>query len=272
MRCSCGRENRRDVKRAPNAASGCSSAWTRGAWPSTPRRWLALLARPGPGLPLRPRPGRAAVPAATPPPRDGPRPPPLHLAVTPPEYDDMGKLLDTLGSGYRHTKIAMNDLLDAERLRKYDVVFLTCGGAPRDWLGKRTGAGQRDVGGRLPRAAEDRPAAPHRRLRRFVDAGGTLYASDWQFGLVAIAFPEFVDLAKTPRRRRADRPRRGDRSGLAKAAGQGHRSELRRPGWQPAAFHQAKVDDLYPRQLSNGVRRPARPPPCWCNSLSAKAT
>ena len=117
---------------------------------------------------------------------------PLRLAVTPPEFDDMGKLLGTLGEGYRHTEIAMDDLLDATRLAKYDVVFLTCSGAPRSWLGQRLEEGDRGSSGifEVRKNIIDRLKTA---LRKFVGGGGTLYASDWQFQLVSVAFPEFVD-------------------------------------------------------------------------------
>ena len=51
------------------------------------------------------------------------------------------------------------------------------------------------LGGRVSRPAGSRPTGP-RRPARFVGDGGTLYVSDWQFGLVAIAFPEFIDRAQ----------------------------------------------------------------------------
>ncbi len=165
---------------------------------------------------------------------------PLRLAVTPPEYDDMGKLLDTLGSGYDYTKIAMNDLLDADRLRKYDVVFLTCGGVPQDWLGRRTGRGQRDATG-VFRVRPKIGQQVCQSLRRFVDAGGTLYVSDWQFGLLAIAFPEFVDLAKTNEGAVQTVHAEVIDPGLRKLLGKAVDLKFERPGWKPAAFHQAKV-------------------------------
>jgi hypothetical protein len=100
---------------------------------------------------------------------------PLRLAVTPvyvdkkgQEWDNMAKLLDNLGEGYRYTQIPTEQLLDSQRLKEYDVLFFTCGF-------------QRDY----------RDLAP--RLRDFVDNGGTLYASDWRYDAVAAAFPEYRD-------------------------------------------------------------------------------
>jgi hypothetical protein len=98
---------------------------------------------------------------------------PMRLAVTPTQndektgkWDDMGKLLNTLGEGYRFEMFPLADLFDAKKLAEYDVLFLTC--AP---------------GGKEPAVTEN--------LRNFVGKGGTLYASDWRYDCVALAFPEF---------------------------------------------------------------------------------
>ncbi len=90
------------------------------------------------------------------------------IAVTPPRYDNMGMLLDQLGTGYQYDNIDMSQLSDFEGLQKYDVIFLTC---------NAEGPG-------TPRVAEN--------LRRFVEGGGTLYASDLRYDMVAAAFPEAV--------------------------------------------------------------------------------
>ena len=99
-------------------------------------------------------------------------PRPLQIAVTPTQndnlgkWDDMGKLLDSLGKGYRYTEFPLRDLTDAKKLAKYDVVFLTC--AP---------------GGTETAVTEN--------LREYVSNGGTLYASDWRYDCIAHAFPDF---------------------------------------------------------------------------------
>lgn len=118
----------------------------------------------------------------------------LRLAVTPNEFDDMEKLLDSLGSGYRSTRLSLDALLDSDRLDDYDVIFLTCGGVPSDWLLRRP----RDI--RNGVSARPRPVIAkglYAALRKFVGHGGTLYASDWRFQILEIAFPEFTDSAKT---------------------------------------------------------------------------
>src|SRR6516225_480446 len=99
-------------------------------------------------------------------------PRPLRIAVTPTQndnlgkWDDMGKLLDTLGKGYRYTDYPLRDLTNAKKLAEFDVLFLTC--AP---------------GGTEPAVTQN--------LREFVSNGGTLYASDWRYDCVAQAFSDF---------------------------------------------------------------------------------
>jgi hypothetical protein len=164
---------------------------------------------------------------------------PLQLAVTPPEYDDMGKLLDTLGSGYRYAKIEMEDLWDVKKLRQFDVVFLTCGGVPRDWLGQQTGRGERDAEG-VFRPRPEVVDKLRRGLRRFVGGGGTLYASDWQYGVVAIAFPEFVDRSKIARGATQTVHAEVVDPALQKRLGKTIDLKFEKPSWQPAAFKESK--------------------------------
>jgi len=99
---------------------------------------------------------------------------PLRLAVTRSYqdkhvgvWDDMAKLLATLGEGYRFRLIETRELDVPKRFEDFDVLFLTC--AP---------------GGTEPAVTEN--------LRGFVGGGGTLYASDWRYDAVAAAFPDVV--------------------------------------------------------------------------------
>jgi hypothetical protein len=164
----------------------------------------------------------------------------LRLAVTPPEYDDMGKLLATLGSGYDHTEISMDALLDSDRLTQYDVVFATCGGVPDAWLGRRIGGAERDAPGSFHarRWIADRLK---RALRSFVARGGTLYVSDWQFQLLDIAFPEFIDASK--RAKGAVQTVRAEVVDVGLIRRLGSTVELRfdKRAWFPAAFKDSEV-------------------------------
>lgn len=84
-------------------------------------------------------------------------------------WDDMGKMLDELGEGYKYDEIDPQQfLLDPKKLAKYDVMFLTCAG-----------------GGDTPEFKE--------MLQTYVGNGGILYASDWRYDAVANAFPDFAD-------------------------------------------------------------------------------
>lgn len=111
-------------------------------------------------------------------PRQG-SPKALKLAVTPSDrmnnvakdpYDDMGKLLNHLGDGYRYDVLQPHDIaVKPGILTPYDVLFLTCGSG---------GEEMKDA------------------LRAFVGNGGTLYASDLRYDVVAKAFPEAVGAGK----------------------------------------------------------------------------
>jgi hypothetical protein len=99
---------------------------------------------------------------------------PLRLAVTKAyedkvgAWDDMAKLLAALGAGYPYTLISKDrELDDPKRFEAFDVLFLTC--AP---------------------FSDKEPLASN--LRNFVGKGGTLYASDWRYDCIALAFPDMV--------------------------------------------------------------------------------
>jgi hypothetical protein len=103
----------------------------------------------------------------------------LRLAVTPTgefldpftknteKWDDMGKLLNEMGDGYRHEVLRIQDIAaNPKKLNDYDVVFLTCAGGGEEEI--------KDA------------------LFNYVSNGGILYASDWRFDAVARAFPDMV--------------------------------------------------------------------------------
>jgi len=110
-------------------------------------------------------------------------------------WDDVGALLRALGPGYQYTQISLDDLLEPDQLAKYDVVFLPCSPVPKTWVVRRVHTGVRDNTAVFA-ARPEIVARLKKSLRHFVTGGGTLYASDWQFDLLGIAFPEMVDEAK----------------------------------------------------------------------------
>lgn len=164
---------------------------------------------------------------------------PLRIAVTPPVYDDMGRLLDTLGTGYRYTEIGMDDLLDGQRLARYDVVFVTCGHVPSKWGRWRPRQIRR--GGRIFTA---RPAIADRiseALRGYVGRGGTLYVSDWHFDLLQIAFPELVDHPKVASGAVGTVEAQVIDPGLQRRLGPTIELRFDKPAWRPAAFRGPQV-------------------------------
>lgn len=119
--------------------------------------------------------------------------PPLRLAVTPRQYDDMGTLLQQLGSGYHYTDISLEDLQDVSKLASYDVIFLTCGPYPGEWADSASfGDGDRP-GTRRGRVKPEILSRIREALRTFVGRGGTLYASDWRLDWIHNSFAEMFD-------------------------------------------------------------------------------
>ena len=171
---------------------------------------------------------------------------PLRLAVTKmdPRYDDMGALLQTLGAGYRYKTLSMNDLLDREMLGEVDVLFATCSPAPSDWLEPNGTATDSRPGTVSSRAKPEVIERLRDNLRSFVGRGGTLYASDWQFSLLAFAFEDFIDwelavdgAVQTVSARAID-------ESLRKVVGDRIELKFDLPGWKPAAFYERKVSVL----------------------------
>jgi hypothetical protein len=164
----------------------------------------------------------------------------LRLAVTPPQYDNMGQLLSALGTGYKYTPITEQDLRNLTRLTQFDVVFLTC-------------AGTTSSDTRLNQA-----------LRGFVERGGTLYASDLRYDALAGAFPEYIDSGKVG----------GGQTGYVKAdvvdpglgdlLGDEITLHFNAGGWKPAFFRRDRVNvflEGLPPGSGNAVYAPPRPPP-----------
>jgi hypothetical protein len=120
---------------------------------------------------------------------------PLRIAVTNNEhsFDDVGKLLDTLGSGYKYTAIKLEDLLDSKRMEDFDIVFITCEAVPKVWTSQAVtgGANNQYVTARKWNADKQRDLKLS--LRRYVEKGGTVYASDWAYAILEGAFREQAD-------------------------------------------------------------------------------
>lgn len=91
--------------------------------------------------------------------------------VSPWGFDNISEVLKKLGPGFEHETISWRSLKSHEAVVRCDVLFVNC--AFRFVLGY------------------GKKVAPA--LRRFVEQGGTLYASDWAVAGVQAAFPEMVE-------------------------------------------------------------------------------
>jgi len=92
---------------------------------------------------------------------------PLKIAVTPPYYDDIGKILTDMK--YSFTEIEPSDLSDYDLIKDYDIIFINCAGG-------------------LEQPAQNAKTA----LQQFVQNGGNLYTSDWAFTFIQNSFPEYI--------------------------------------------------------------------------------
>jgi hypothetical protein len=123
----------------------------------------------------------------------------LRIALVTGDYDDVGQVLNTIGVDNDHIEVFASSvfnnniqwvddlILDYERLSTFSIVFLNCGAGDRRFVG-------RDAQGIfIPEIPVDQVAIAN--LRRFVQEGGSVYASDWAYTVVEAVWPEFVDFA-----------------------------------------------------------------------------
>ena len=164
----------------------------------------------------------------------------LRLAVTPPEFDDMGGLLDTLGHGYQYETASFNDFLEPKGLADHDVIFLTCGGVPTNWLSERLRDSERGSAG-IYRAKPETVRSLYDNVRDFVRDGGTLYVSDLHFDVLVIAFPEFIDDHAVGRGAVQTVDAQVVEEGLRRQLGDEISLRFEMRSWRPAAFRKSKV-------------------------------
>jgi hypothetical protein len=145
----------------------------------------------------------------------------LRLAVTRPRYDDIGRLLDSLGSGYSYDTLDDDELSNSARLKNFDVLFLTC--------------------------SEEKPKVRKvfESLSEFVAQGGTLYSSDLRFDILINTFPSVIE-----RTLFAQGNLTPPQSVKATVVDPGLRDFLKastvdldfdQPGWRPAMFRQDQI-------------------------------
>jgi len=166
----------------------------------------------------------------------------LKIAVTEPEFDDMGSLLTSLGPGYRYSTLDLDMLLDEKQLAEIDVLFLTCGGVKRSWVEKVLGS--TDRGQQSVTVKEEIYSRAIENLRKFVSRGGILYASDQRFIFVKDAFPEVANLSSTERGAAQNVDAEVVDPGLRELVGERVPLKFDKPSWYPAAFKEDKVTVL----------------------------
>lgn len=170
---------------------------------------------------------------------------PLRIGIAPqaPEFDYVGRLVSEQSGGGPVTPIPLDSLRSTAELDRFDVLFLASSGAPLEWLTAQSGASGRD-GQPLFRLNDEVLKQVDEQLRGWVERGGTLYASDQHWRLVARAFPEVRDVA-------ADVP--GElqvltaevvEPGLALEVGERVELHFDQADWRPAACLPDKVTTL----------------------------
>jgi len=175
-------------------------------------------------------------------PQPEPEPIPLKIMVTEPQFDDMGRLLTSLGSGFHYTTISAESLVDAKTLEKADVLFLTCGGVPSSWVDKVVGQAER--GQQYVELKRDIYERARDNLRNFVSRGGTLYASDERFSIVADMFPDMQAVGNPQLGKAQTVTAKVVDSGLSGLVGEQIELPFDKPGWVPAAFREEQVKIL----------------------------
>ena len=97
----------------------------------------------------------------------------MRLAVTPAGHDDIGEILSGLGQGYDFEEVDWGELTDPSTLQRIDVLFANCEG---------TCAEPDEI-------AEIAPV-----VRRWIERGGSLYASCWAATLVEAVLGDAVSV------------------------------------------------------------------------------
>lgn len=111
----------------------------------------------------------------------------LDVAVVAGDYDDFGRVLEDLGFVNHHTinggdQAELTDFLSSrEEMDKYDLIFFD-GGLIED-----------GVFYDLVNPENPVPDTVMANIRSYVEEGGSIYASDWSYDIVEIAWPEKID-------------------------------------------------------------------------------
>jgi len=97
----------------------------------------------------------------------------IQIAVTDPDYDDIGAVLNSMG--YEYIEIQDEDLANYEYIKQFNVIFINC---------------SKDCEEFAPEAKDS--------IELFVKEGGCVYASDWAFIYVDTSFPGHITFPPDP--------------------------------------------------------------------------
>lgn len=90
------------------------------------------------------------------------------MAVVPGSYDSIEDIITTLG--YTYTTISESDLANSTTVNSYDIIFLNCGSG----------------------TSNNSNANVISNLQSFVNAGGSIYSSDWDYEYIESAFEDYI--------------------------------------------------------------------------------
>ncbi len=111
----------------------------------------------------------------------------LDVAVVSGDYDDFGRVLDDMGFVNYHAIDGTNEeelrqfLSSPDEMGRYDLIFFN-GGIVEEGI-------IHDISDRTNTV----PALVMQNIRDYVEAGGSIYASDWSYDIVEIGWPDKID-------------------------------------------------------------------------------
>lgn len=107
------------------------------------------------------------------------------VGVTPQGYDDMKKIIDSLG--YESTEIQSADLTDYNKIKDYNVIFINCAAETDTYAAQAASA-----------------------LKQFVQSGGAIYASDFANSYMMEAFTDKINFYNVQSKTDYNSPRVGN--------------------------------------------------------------
>jgi len=166
----------------------------------------------------------------------------LKLGVMEGKFDDIGKLLETLGKGYAFDVMDLRDLESPKKLAEYDVIFIACGYSPQAWLGTRSG-GPTQRNAILYAWDETKSKQIREAILQYTAEGGIIYASDWRRSIINLVFPEMTMRTNLEAGKAQHATATVVDKGLAANIGNTIELNFDLKGWHPAAFEGKNVKE-----------------------------